>query len=231
MSKLIIANWKCNPPNLKEAESLFGAVEKGIWDIKKTEVVICPPSIYIFPLIGKLSRSSLGLKMGAQDCFWGERGACTGEISPLMLKDAGVRYVIVGHSERRKHHRETDEMINQKVQFALLAGLKVILCIDKIVQIEKDLKGITEEQLKKIIIAYEPIFAIGTGKPCNPKKAKKIRDAIKNVLKTTPVLYGGSVNSQNAESYVKEASFQGLLVGSASLDLKEFLAIVKNSAF
>jgi len=210
---LIIANWKCNPASLQEAKKLFNSVKKGIGRIKKAEVVICPPFIFIPSLKAN----------GAQDSFWENEGPFTGEISPTMLKKSGVEYVILGHSERRKYLKETDEMINKKVKAVLSAGLKPVLCIAELTQLKKSLKGISE----KVIIAYEPIFAIGTGKPCSIEKAGKMRKMINQKM----VLYGGSVNSENAQDYIKKAGFQGLLVGSASLKADEFIKIVKKSAF
>ena len=207
MKPLIIANWKMNPQNLREAKLLFDKV-------KKTKAVICPPFIYLSDLKAN----------GAQDVFWQEKGAFTGEISPLMLKGLGVKYVIIGHSERRKYFKETNEMVNQKLKAALRAGLKPILCIDKISQIPKNIKG--------LIIAYEPLFAIGTGKACSSERAKKMRLAIKKITGANiPILYGGSVDSQNAKDYIKKAGFQGLLVGSASLKPKEFIDIIKKACY
>ena len=216
MRPLIVANWKCNPITLAKAKLLFNSVKKGIKNVKNVEVVICPPFIYI-PYLLKPKTYHLNPKFGAQDCFWEEKGAYTGEVSPKMLKDLGVEYVIIGHSERRALG-ETNEMINKKIRAALKSGLKPILCIDKISQIKKDLKT-------EIIIAYEPLFAIGTGKPCRPEKAKKIRASL---IRFKTVLYGGSVNSENAKDYIEKAGFQGLLVGGASLNPKEFIQIVKN---
>ncbi len=213
MKLLVVANWKCNPTTLKEAKFLFNAVGKGIKNFKNVEVVICPPFIYLPFLKAK----------GAQDCFWEEKGAYTGEISPVMLKNLGVEYVILGHSERRKYQGETDEIINKKLKAAISAGLKPILCVANLSQLGKSSKDISEE----IIVAYEPVFAIGTGKPCPPEMAKKMRDKIDY----SRVLYGGSVNSQNAGNYIKEAGFKGLLIGGASLASKEFIEIVKRVDF
>ena len=242
MKPLIIANWKCNPTTQQEAKRLFNLVKRGIKSIKNTEVVICPPFLYISNLKSQISN----LKLGAQDCFWEEKGAFTGEISSLMLKNLGCQYVIIGHSERRKYQQEKDSMIYKKIEAALKRGLKPILCIDKISQIrehqrsvkmnevhrlKKGIKGIIKKDFKKIILAYEPLFAIGTGKPCSIDKAKKMRIAIKKKLnKNILILYGGSINSQNARDYVKKAGFQGLLVGGASLNAQEFIKIVKNVA-
>ena len=212
MRPLIVANWKMNPDSLAEAEKLFNSVGRGIKKIKKIEVVICPPFVYL-PILKT---------NGAQDCFWEEKGAFTGEVSVKMLKNFGVKYIIIGHSERRKYLRETDEMINKKIKAVLREGLNLILCIDNLSQLKQGLRGIS----KKVIIAYEPVFAIGTGKPCSVEKAKEMR----NSIKYPTVLYGGSVNSQNAKDYIQKAGFQGLLLGGASLNPREFTKIIKNLA-
>lgn len=235
MKKLIVANWKCQPITWPEAKCLFNSVAKGIKNVKNVEVVICPPFVYLshFSLRGKPSRRSI--RLGAQDIFWEDPptggGAFTGEISPAMLKDLGCEYVIIGHSERRKYLKETDETINKKLKAALKAGLKVILCIENIAQLGKDLKEIKNWKLEieNLIIAYEPIFAIGTGKPCGVAQAKKMRITIgKKLNKNIPILYGGSVNSQNAADYIEKGGFQGLLIGGVSLISKEFLNVVKS---
>ena len=207
---IIVANWKMNPESLVEAKRLFDYVKRGIKGVKNAEVVVCPPFVFL---------GSLGAN-GAQDCFWENRGAFTGEVSPTMLKNLGVEYVIIGHSERRRYLRETDEMVNRKLRAAMAAGLKPILCIANAVQLRKSLRGISE----KVIVAYEPVSAIGTGRPCSIEKARKMRKAINHKV----VLYGGSINSENALDYVKKAGFQGLLIGGASLKADEFLKIVKN---
>ncbi|MBI2450522.1 MAG: triosephosphate isomerase [Candidatus Nealsonbacteria bacterium] len=208
MAPLIVANWKMNPATLKEAVTLFSAV-------KEAGAVICPPFVYLSALKAN----------GAQDCFWENPpaggGAYTGEVSPQMLKNLGVEYVLIGHSERRKYQGETNEVAEKKLKAALAAGLKPILCIDKISQLPKDIK-------EGFIVAYEPLFAIGTGKPCSFEMADEMIVAIKNKVKVT-VLYGGSVNSQNAADYIKKAHCDGLLVGGASLKPAEFIDIVKNA--
>jgi triosephosphate isomerase len=138
--------------------------------------------------------------------------------------------VILGHSERRKYQKETDEMINQKIRAALKNNLMPILCAENDSQIKKGLKGISEQEFEKIILAYEPVFAIGTGKPCPPEKAEEMKSSIKKTIKRdAPILYGGSVNSQNARDYIEKAGFQGLLVGGASLNPQEFINLVKNA--
>jgi len=246
MKPLIIANWKMSPTTLEGAKLLFEAVKKEVKNIKKVEIVICPPFPYL-PILNNGSPTSITtsiIRLGGQDCFWEEKGAFTGEVSPKMLKDLGCKYVIIGHSERRRYFEETDEMINKKIKAALKVGLRPILCIEKISQIrkhqrsvkmnevhrlKKGIKGIIKKDLKKIILAYEPLFAIGTGKPCSIEKAKKMRLLIlRNLNKNLPVLYGGSVNSQNARDYIEKAKFQGLLVGGTSLNAQEFIKLVKN---
>ena len=231
---LIVANWKMNPNTLEEANKLFGLIKRGFGPAtggstprksggrtplsKNLEIVICPPFIYLSLLDPK--PYTLNPKLGAQNCSWEQKGAYTGEISPKMLKNLGVEYVIIGHSERRRHFKETDEMIIKKIKAVLEMKLKPILCIDKISQIPKNIEN--------LIIAYEPIFAIGTGRACCLNKAKEMRNKIQKSLdKNTKILYGGSVNSQNAKSYI-DVGFDGLLVGSASLEAKEFIKIVRS---
>jgi triosephosphate isomerase (TIM) len=227
MKSLIVANWKMNPVALVEAKKLFVA-------LKNLDAVICPPACY---LDGKIRPSGAKFKLGAQNCHWEEKGAHTGEISPKMLKDLGVEYVIVGHSERRIHFQETDEMINKKLKAVLKIEIIPILCVGEkegenaktIVekQLNEDLKDIAEDDIKKIIIAYEPIWAIGTGNFCDSRKAQEVMNFTKSQMNNS-VLYGGSVNSKISADYIK-VGFDGLLVGGASLDAEEFGKIVKNA--
>jgi len=243
MSKpLIIANWKCNPTTTKEAENLFSSIKKGIKNIKNAEVVICPPFIYLSKLEG--------LILGAQNCFWQDKGAYTGEISPLMLKNLGCDYIIIGHSERRRHFQETDEMINKKLKTVLLSNLSAIFCVgetqeeregDKTEQIlhqeiVSGLSGVPLSKISNLIIAYEPVWAIGTGNACDVEEAQKMALVIRkiiskiynlNISKKIRILYGGSANSKNSQIYLNEGGFQGLLVGGASLDPKEFIDLVR----
>lgn len=224
MKYLIVANWKCNPITLKEAETIFQKTEEGIKGIKNVEIIICPPFVYLAKIISEKSK----IKIGGQDCYSQEKGAFTGEMSPNMLKEIGCQYVIVGHSERRKYQKETDEMINEKIKAALKAGLKPILCVDDAVQIKKDTDGLSQSDFDNLAVAYEPIWAIGTGKACGISEAREMNLKIKEILgKSTPILYGGSVSSQNAQGYIKEAGFNGLLVGGASLKPEEFVEIIK----
>lgn len=228
MKKIIVANWKMNPNTLVEAKKLFNA-------IKKTKAIICPPYPYISYMVN-LKSKILNPKIGAQNCHWEKSGAFTGEVSPEMLKDLGCKYVIIGHSERRKYFNEVDKEINKKLKAALKVGLIPILCVgekkgenaQKIIssQLKKSLREINKKDLKKIIIAYEPVWAIGTGNFCSAKKADIIRRFIKAKF-NNKILYGGSVNSGIADDYTK-IGFDGLLVGGASLNAAEFIKIVKN---
>jgi len=247
MKPLIVANWKCNPTSQKEAKHLFDSLKRGLSKTKaKSEIVVCPPFVYL-PLFQK---TSMPFKLGAQNCFFEEKGAFTGEISPLMLKDLGCQYVILGHSERRKIG-ENDKAISLKIKKCLEVSLIPILCVGESKkeknqgkrfsvlekQIKSALKNIPKNKVEKIIIAYEPVWAIGTQKPCSEKDLftvtlflqRILSKVIKNPLKVGRVklLYGGSVNSQNAETYLSLKTISGLLVGGASLDTEEFLKIVK----
>jgi triosephosphate isomerase len=233
MKNLIVANWKMNPASQKEAENIFKGIKKGIKGAD-ADIVICPPFIYLAQL--------KGLALGGQNMFYEDKGAFTGEISAQMLKSSGVEYVIIGHSERRKYIGETDEIINKKIKKALETGLKVIFCVGETAeerdagkknevlekQIKQGLDGI--DNLENINIAYEPVWAIGTGNNCSVDEAKKAFDFIRKFVKPkTKILYGGSVKSENSGSYIKEAGANGLLVGGASLIAEEFIKIVKSA--
>ncbi len=233
MKPLIVANWKMNPVTIKEAKGLFNSISEGVKNIENSEVVICPPFIYL-PLLK-------GLILGAQDCYWEEKGAYTGEVSVAMLKEMGCKYVIIGHSERRKYFNETDEIVNRKVRSTLEAGLIPIVCIGETEReremdktegvLEKEIKqGLDGVDISKIIIAYEPIWAIGTGNPCDVEEARRMKEIIqKMVSKNIKILYGGSAKANNAEGYLKQAGFDGLLVGGASLKAEEFIKIVNSN--
>jgi triosephosphate isomerase (TIM) len=235
MSSLIFANWKCNPDTLDEAKKLFKDIAKGIKGTKNG-VIICPPFLYLPELVNSVKKNPSNIEFGAQDCFWVEGGPYTGEVSSTILKDSGVKYVIVGHSERRTHFNETDEMINKKLKSALSVGLTPVLCVgekkgdsaNQVIenQLNKDLDGIDAEGLKRVVVAYEPVWAIGTGEFCDPVKAAETLKFIKSKIKSF-ALYGGSVNSKIAKDYIN-VGYNGLLVGGASLKPEEFINIVKN---
>ncbi len=247
MKSIIIANWKMNPENVKGAKLLFDSVNKEIKNLsKKPEIVICPPFIYL----SDLQNIKSNIKLGSQDCFWEDKGSFTGEISCSMLKNFNSKYVIVGHSERRIFLAETDRNINRKIKAVLKQRLKPIFCIGETKRekdkgraqtvlrkhIENGLKKIDRKELENIVLAYEPIWAIGSGKPCLPDEAKVMRFFLKKVVSQKysraiadkmRMVYGGSVNSQNVKSFIQEAGFNGVLVGGASLKPKEFIGIIK----
>lgn len=246
MKPLVVANWKMNPPTITKAKELFALVKKELRNNNRVEVVICPP----LPYLSVIKGHSQNIKLGAQNCFWEKTGAYTGGVSPLMLKDLGCQYVIVGHSETRINFGETDEMINKKIRTIIEVKLKPILCIGETERerkegktnlvitrgIEKALAGIQFEVVD-LNIAYEPVWAIGTGNLCNPQMAREARLLIKEKMeklfgfaaaKDIRILYGGSVDGENAKSFIEEAGFEGLLVGGASLNPLKFGAIVNS---
>ena len=197
-----IFNWKMNPSTLKEALELASCSDE-------KDVVVCAPFVFLSKI--KLKKA----KLGAQDSFHKEKGAFTGEVSCKMLKNLGVEYVILGHSERK----EKDQEVNLKIKACLKNNLKPIVCLDERLRIER-LKGV-----KNAIIAYEPVSSIGTNNPCPIKKALKVRDLIRKKMKDSKILYGGSINSSNYLKY--QEVFDGLLIGGASLDKKEIKKILE----
>ncbi len=240
----IVANWKMNPESLIEAKALLNEIVRVLKRTKNLEVVICPPFVYLSELKSKISKLK-NFKLGAQNCFWEHKGAFTGEISPLMLKNLGCEYVILGHSERRQYLEEKDIDINKKIKSALESGLKVILCVGetleqrqfgeqkKIVkaQLDLDLKSLGTLKFdiqRSVLIAYEPVWAIGTGNFCQPREALEMAEFIKREVGQLKVLYGGSVTSSNAKNYLFQGKIEGLLVGGASLKSKEFIKIIKS---
>jgi triosephosphate isomerase len=252
--KIVIGNWKMNPLSLKEAEKLFANIAKSMSSIKKTEIVICPPFLYLDKL-AKIRTSKI--KLGAQNVFGGNPpaggSAYTGEISGDMLYNIGARYVIVGHSERRNPLAgggETNEIVNKKVKVSIGAGLIPILCVGEKVrdenheylnfvkrQIEECLNGVSKNFISKVIIAYEPVWAIGRGAfPATPEEFREMNIFIKKILSDKfgvkevskiKIIYGGSVDNKNTESFIKDGQTDGFLVGRASLDPKKFSEIIK----
>jgi len=247
--KIIIGNWKMNPETFSEARELFNTVKREVKKIENVDVVIAPPAIWLPQL--KINDGD-NVKIGAQNMHWEEKGAFTGEISPMMLKDAMVRYVIIGHSERRTNFGETDEMINAKILAAFKNKLTPILCIGEALEERKGEKtqdvlkkqlnnafiDIMEDEVRasKIFIAYEPIWAIGSGLIPTFDDILSAKLLIKKILAglysrevadKIPVLYGGSVSSLNTKDIINKGSVDGLLVGGASVKANEFINIVK----
>lgn len=246
-NKIIVGNWKMNPLTLKEAEKWFTTVAKAIRKIKKTEVVICPPFLYL----SKLNKISRKISLGAQNAFIGEVGPFTGEISSEMLYHLGVKYVILGHSERRALGENNFE-VNKKIKSALTAGLTVILCVGEntrdqdhqyfnIVkeQIKECLQGVNKNLFSKIIVAYEPVWAISTTvnrRDATPADSQEMAVFIRKTLSdlSSPeiagkvrIIYGGSVNERDAGEFLKDGGVDGVLPGRASLDPKKFVEIIK----
>lgn len=254
MKKLIVANWKLNPTSKNEAERLLRAVLKG--GPYNVDLVLAPPFVWL-EAVGKIVKRARGVSLGAQDLFWEDSGAYTGEISGKMLRGLGATYVIIGHSERKIHLGETDEMINKKVRAAFKAGLKPILCVGERERPESHRSGvfqgpigeIIESQLKvalrdvpkarinDLTVAYEPVWAIGTGIPDTPEDAMSAAIFIRRIVgklfgsalgEKLRVIYGGSVNAKNAASFINEDGIDGALVGGASLDAAEFVKLLKS---
>jgi len=241
MMKLIVANWKMNPTDLKTAKFLFDSIKKGLKNARKAAVIICPPFVYLPLLFSRLSNGKKNsIRLGAQNCSWVAGGAFTGEISSAMLRDFGVKYVILGHSERRKIFGETNKMVAQKVARVLRQGMRPIICVGETRRekaggktfrvLEKEIMESLQEtpktKLKNVIIAYEPIWAIGTGVTPSIEQIDEILSWLQNFTKK-PVIYGGSVKPVNAKNILQLESCNGVLVGSASLDLNNFLKIIK----
>lgn len=243
--KIIVGNWKMNMlPN--ETIDFIEGLTPLVKDTKN-EVVLCVPYTDLFYVL--LNVQETNIKIGAQNMHWEDKGAYTGEVSGQMLKSIGVEYVIIGHSERRQYFAETDETVNKKIKSALKWELKPIVCIGETLeqkekgktndvvtkQIEKALEGIASEHLEKIIIAYEPIWAIGTGKTATKEDAnttimqirKKIAEMYgQNEANRVIIQYGGSVKSSNAKEIFEMSDIDGGLVGGSSLNAEEFSKIV-----
>jgi triosephosphate isomerase len=242
---LVAGNWKMNT-TLSEAIALVKKMRPGLEPIEGVEKVICPPFISLAAIKELLKGSSI--KLGAQNMHFEEKGAYTGEISPLMLAEL-CQFVIVGHSERRQYFKETGEIIDKKVKAALGVGLKPILCIGE--TLEENEAGKTQEVLAKqlssssariysdLVLAYEPVWAIGTGKAASGRQANDtigfIRQFLskqcgKEIAQGVRILYGGSVNSANIAEFIKQPEIDGALVGGASIKADEFIGIVKQTS-
>jgi triosephosphate isomerase len=221
--KVIIAgNWKMNK-TASEGKKLVEELKGKVAGIDKVEIVVCPPFTSLESVVSAAKGSNV--KVGAQNIHWAENGAFTGEVSGAMLKEAGVEYVIIGHSERRQYFGETDETVNKRLKAALAAGLKPIVCVGELleeresnktekvldIQIRKGLEGISAADMEKVVLAYEPVWAIGTGKTATPEMAQETHAFIRKVLvalfgKTADgvrIQYGGSMKPENAAELVK----------------------------
>jgi len=243
---VIAGNWKCHT-TAKEAAALIIQLARALDGVQGVEVIVCPPFTALPAAAAALAGTAIGL--GAQDVFWEPQGAFTGEISAPMLVDAGCRHVIIGHSERRTHFGETDETVQRKLRAALAQGLTPIVCIGETLaqrtaeetfdvlarQLDGALGGCPEETCRRLILAYEPVWAIGTGLNATPKQAQEVHAKIRDWLKgrfapaaaqAIRIQYGGSVTAANAADLLRQPDVDGALVGGASLKPDAFCAIV-----
>ncbi|KUG23326.1 triosephosphate isomerase [hydrocarbon metagenome] len=243
---IVAGNWKMHN-NVAESIALAKAIKEGSTGIKNGEVIVAPTFTSLFSVGEAISGSKILL--AAQNMYYEDKGAFTGEISPGMLKDAGCTYVIIGHSERRKYFHEQDSDVNLKVKKALTVGLKPIMCVGEtdeerekgvtraVVgrQVKEGLNGV--ERIDNVVIAYEPVWAIGTGKVATPEQAQEVHSFIRGILRTLyggstaddiRILYGGSVTKDNIGDLIAMKDIDGALVGGASLKPDGFLGIINN---
>ena len=243
---IIAGNWKMNKTP-KEAKELLNAITPLVKDAG-CEVIACVP--YVDLATALEATEGTNVKIGAENCHWAESGAFTGEISTGMLKEMGVEYVVLGHSERRQYFGETDETVNKRTKAALAAGLKPIVCVGELLwerecditeeviarQIKLDLFNVTEEELKNVVIAYEPVWAIGTGKTATADQAEEVCAFIRATIAklynqaaadAVTIQYGGSMNDGNADELLSKTNVDGGLIGGASLVAEKLAAIVK----
>ena len=244
---LIAANWKMHKV-LAEAISFVEAIQKETGPCADREVLIAPPFTALQGLKDALRQK--GYSLGAQNCHWEQKGAFTGEISTAMLKDMGCAYVIVGHSERRQLFGETDETVRLKTAAVIAAGMAPVVCVGEVLaerergktfevvgrQVEGALQGLSLEQMGGVVIAYEPVWAIGTGRTASPGQAQEVHAFIRNriaslfdkaVEKNVRILYGGSVKPSNVDSLMAEPDIDGALVGGASLEVASFKSLIE----
>jgi triosephosphate isomerase len=242
----IAGNWKMNLDRAG-AIALAKGVQEGTAGVREVDVAVCPPSVYLEAVAAVVRGSNVGL--GAQNMWHEPNGAFTGELSAAMLLDVGCQFVILGHSERRQFLGETDELINKKLHAALTAGLTPILCVGELLsereagqtaaiirkQIEGSLAGIKADQIAEVVIAYEPVWAIGTGKVATPEQAQEVHNDLRKLLAQryndqlagqVRIQYGGSVKPSNAAELLAQPDLDGALVGGASLKAEDFLGIV-----
>lgn len=245
--KIIAGNWKMNKV-LTEANQFVEETVEKVPNNEKVEAIVCAPFPFLASLVEKTKGSNV--KIGAQNMHFAENGAFTGEVSPVMLKDLGVTHVVLGHSERRELFAETDEIVNKKAHAAFDHGLTPIVCCGETLeqreanetkdhvakQVKEGLKGLSDQQVSETIIAYEPIWAIGTGKTASSEDANEVCAHIRNVVKEVTsgeiadkviIQYGGSVKPANVDELLSQSDIDGALVGGASLEAESFLQLVE----
>jgi len=241
-------NWKMNK-TIPDALELVNVLKRELVDVDSLDIAICPPYTALSEVSDILQDSNI--KLGAQNLHWEKSGAFTGEICAEMLKDAGCYYVIIGHSERRKYFSETDSLVNKRIKAAQAQKLVPIVCVGETLeereknetisvvetQLSGGLKDLTSENMESLVIAYEPVWAIGTGKTATPAQAQEVHKFIRGWLskqysddlaQNLQILYGGSVKPENIKELIEEPDIDGALVGGASLDSGSFSSIVKN---
>jgi triosephosphate isomerase len=246
---LMIGNWKMNK-TISEAVSIVKSLKNAVVDVTDVEILLCPAFTALHAVNTEVKGSNINV--GAQNLFWESKGAFTGEISPAMIKDAGCSYVLIGHSERRQYFGETNETVHKKVKGALAIGLIPVVCIGETIKereenvtfnvIEKQIKegitGFTHEQAVSIVIAYEPVWAIGTGKTATSEQAQKVHVFVRKIYANmykeevadkVRILYGGSVNPGNVSNLMEQPDIDGALVGGASLESESFAKLIKYS--
>ncbi len=244
---IIAGNWKMNK-TATEAKDLTEKIVHACSNVTHADVVLCPPFTCLWAVQELLRNSSV--RLGAQNMHWEQNGAFTGEISPAMVKDAGCHYVILGHSERRQYFKEDNALVNKKVKASLGFGITPILCLGETLEqrekgvtesVVKDqllggIQGLTPAQLPKIVVAYEPVWAIGTGKTATSAQAQEVHSYIRKLLgeasteevsKQVRIQYGGSVKVENIKELMAQPDIDGALVGGASLDAGSFEKIIK----
>jgi triosephosphate isomerase (TIM) len=244
--KLICGNWKLHK-TVAESIELATAIKNAVGPLRDIEVAVAPVFTSLYPVAKRLEGSAVAL--AAQDCFWEDHGAFTGEVSAKLLKDVGCTYVIIGHSERRQHFGEMDAATNLKVRAALRNGLLPILCVGETLlerdageafhvvarQLDGGLAELTAKDAERLVIAYEPVWAIGTGRTATPQQAQEVHAFIRSklterfgdVAEKIRIQYGGSVKADNAAHLMDQPDIDGALVGGASLKADDFLKIVK----
>jgi triosephosphate isomerase len=247
MKILIIANWKCNPSSLICAKKLFSDIKKGLQEKQNTEIIICPPFTYIHDLSVMAGKK---IKIGAQNVFW-EEGTHTGEVSAKMLKNMGCKYAIIGHSERREYFKETHDMLKLKVNKALENSMDIIFCFGEELkdrksenhfsvisnQISESLFHLKKSDWTNIVLAYEPVWAIGTGETASSYQVQEMHNFIRTFVakkyntqlaESVSILYGGSVKPGNAKEIFSMQDVDGGLIGGAALNSKDFFSIVNS---
>jgi len=247
---IIAGNWKLNHTSI-EAINLVNGLKRHLYDVNDVDIVVCPVFTVLSEVHEILIESNIAL--GAQDLYWEDSGAFTGEVSAPMIKDAGAQYVIIGHSERRQFFHESNQTVNKKIKAALKWELTPIVCVGESLQeretgktfevvgrqCEESLAGFNADEMAKMIIAYEPVWAIGTGKTATSAQAQEVHQFIRKILTkisdektsaTIRIQYGGSVKPENIAELISQPDIDGALVGGASLKEDSFAQIVKNSS-